>query len=226
MTQRPEHSEPWRPELLAGYADGELSPADRAAVEAWLAAHPDDRSEVEAQRSLARQNVVFWKRVAVPQPGEAAWSDALGRVRDRLRPASPAIIYREPVGVRRNGRWMNWAAGLATAAALAFASWSLLVPPGGGPRNGELARTATDAFAVAGADEVDIESLQGDSALVVVGRPPLGGPVELVTVGDVVFEAIASDTDLQPSKPTGERTDPKRTLLLPPIDKGTPVPVP
>jgi anti-sigma factor RsiW len=226
MTQRPEHSEPWRPELLAGLVDGELSPAERSAVEAWLDAHPDGRAEVEAQRSLARQNVVFWKRVAAPQPGESAWAEVLGRVRERLRPATPAVIYREPAAPRRRGRWMTWAAGLATAAALAFASWSLLVPPGGGPRTGEPVLTSTDAFAVATDDEVDIESLQGDGALVVVGRPPLGGPVELVTVGDVVFEAIASDTDLQPSKPTGERTDPKRPLLLPPIDKGTPVPVP
>lgn len=226
MTQRPDNSESGRPELLAGYVDGELGPADRATIEAWLAEHPAGRAELEAQRALSRQNVVLWKRVAVPQPSESAWNKTLGRVCDGIRPSTPAVRYHEPESARRRpGTWKHWAVGLATAVALAFVSWSWLVP-GGVPRPGDSNLAMADVFAVASNDDVDIESLQGDIGLLVVGRPVLGGPIELATVGDIVFEAIASDTDLQPSKPTGVPTDPKKTLLLPPIDKSTPVPVP
>ena len=38
---------------LHAYVDGELAPERRAAVEAWLAAHPDDMARVNAWRALA-----------------------------------------------------------------------------------------------------------------------------------------------------------------------------
>src|ERR1700719_4857281 len=38
---------------LHAYVDGELAPDRQAAVEAWLATHPDDMARVTAWRSLA-----------------------------------------------------------------------------------------------------------------------------------------------------------------------------
>ncbi len=43
------------PEMLAAYADGELSPADAAKVEEAIAAHPDLAKQVEAHRALRAQ---------------------------------------------------------------------------------------------------------------------------------------------------------------------------
>jgi anti-sigma factor RsiW len=40
---------------LQAYADGQLPPAQRAAVEAWLAAHPDEAERVESYRRLGKE---------------------------------------------------------------------------------------------------------------------------------------------------------------------------
>ncbi|MGH8724755.1 MAG: anti-sigma factor family protein, partial [Burkholderiales bacterium] len=40
---------------LQAYADGELPEERRAAVAAWLAAHPDDAERIEGYRRLAEE---------------------------------------------------------------------------------------------------------------------------------------------------------------------------
>jgi anti-sigma factor RsiW len=58
------------PELLAAYADGELAPAECRRVEDWLAAHPEARADVEAQRRLAR----LFDEAAPPAPADERWA--------------------------------------------------------------------------------------------------------------------------------------------------------
>jgi len=221
----PNH-EPWRPELLAGYVDGELGPAERASVEAWLAAHPEGRAELNAQRELSRHNVVFWKKLALPAPGEAAWARIGVRLHDAVQPPYPAVYYRDPEPMRpKRAAWQRWAMGLAATAALVLAAWSLTLAPGLGTNDTTVSQ-ADDSYPVAKADDVDVITLQGDDNLLVVGQPPLTGAIDIITVGDVVFEAIRSDTDPAWYKPNGVTTDPKKPFVLPPVEKGTPVPVP
>jgi anti-sigma factor RsiW len=78
---RPEGAGP-TPQLLAAYVDGELGPADRAAVDAWLCDHPEARADVAAQRRLTH----LWRAAPPPDPGDAAWADELLRAAGK-RPA-------------------------------------------------------------------------------------------------------------------------------------------
>jgi len=64
------------PAELAAYADGELVGPVRAAVEAWLAEHPETAAEVEAQQRVARPR----RRRRRPEPAEAEWAVVLARI--------------------------------------------------------------------------------------------------------------------------------------------------
>src|SRR5262245_54407800 len=89
------HDRPF-PELLAAYADGELDAAARAQVEAWLAAHPEARAELEAQRRLSRRNQKLWHASAGPSPSEASWARVLNRVQSALRTPPAAAARPRP----------------------------------------------------------------------------------------------------------------------------------
>src|SRR5262249_2093724 len=104
------------PEQFAAYVDGELGPADLAAVEDWLLDHPADRAAVEADRRLAE---LMWASPA-PGPGEAAGAGVLQRIA-----AAP------PAPMRRPGRRARWIAlVVAAVAGLAAAAVLLAVFPG------------------------------------------------------------------------------------------------
>ncbi len=60
-------------ELLAAYADGELDADGRAAVERWLADHPDELDDLQAQREFSPANRPLWGRALPPEPSEAVW---------------------------------------------------------------------------------------------------------------------------------------------------------
>jgi len=207
---------------LAGYADGELGPAERAAVESWLAAHPEARAELDAQRQLGRQNVVFWQKVTIPHPGESAWQRSLGQVRGALQPATPSLYYADPEPTSRGRSWRRWALAFTATAAAVVATWSWVEMPRGGDPAGAVV-ASENHFDVVRPDEVEIVSHQGDDALIVVGRPLLSGNLELVTVGDMIFEAISNDPDARPTKPHTVPTDPKRPIFITPTDKTVPV---
>ncbi len=170
-----DNGDPLSPELLAAYADGELTPAECARVEAWLAAHPDARADVEEQRRLAR----LFDQAAPPPPSDERWSEAMAHVRDRL--AVP------PAAVKRWQRRAALAALLAVAAAAAVLALVLnshrtaRVDPASPPRPGD-----DEVFSVASPDDVEILSMDDrDRGALVVGEPPVNEPMEMVTVDDV-----------------------------------------
>ena len=162
------------PELLAAYADGELTPAECRRVEAWLAAHPEARADVEAQRRLAR----LFDEAAPPVPAEERWAEALAQVEQRpgrtaARPARRAAVA---------------AAALAAAAAVLLLALALKDPP---PRAtfSPWSRTPPadeEPWAVVSADDVEILSMDDrDRGALVVGEPPVNEPMELLTEDEV-----------------------------------------
>jgi hypothetical protein len=83
--------------------------------------------------------------------------------------------------------------------------------------------TSSDSFAVATADDVEIVSVQGDDSMLVVGVPPVHGPIEFATVGDVVGLAIDNGATIDPKDPKSiDPLDPKKgSWILPGSDNKT-----
>jgi anti-sigma-K factor RskA len=163
------------PELLAAYADGELTPAECRRVEEWLADHPEAAADVEAQRRLAR----LFEGAAPPPPGADDWADVLARVeRDLAAPPAPA---RRPAWRRRASAALVAVAAVAAVVALALAlnKWS----------PGDTTPTPTpeeEAWQVATDDDVHIISMDdADRAALVVGAPPVEGPLTLAEPDEV-----------------------------------------
>ncbi len=109
------------PEMLAAYADGELSPTDAAKVEEAIAAHPDLAKQVEAHRALRAQlSAHFAPILDTPVPD---------RLTDLLKPKESAQVIdlaavrrareeeQQPVAPATRPRW---ALGGALAASLAL----------------------------------------------------------------------------------------------------------
>lgn len=193
-----ESNDDFNPDLLAGYADGELDSSTRGRVDAYLATHPEVRSELELQRTLSRKSA-FWSRLAPPSPSDSAWGRTLGGIRSELNPATPAG-YRTPVAVPRS-RWFRAAlsvSGIAAAMMVAFVMMS------NGPNNSTIQPlvSSDEVLPITLASEVDIFSIQGDDAVIVVGQPPLVGPMELISVGEYALDAIRTDPDGRDGKGT------------------------
>jgi anti-sigma factor RsiW len=171
------------PELLAAYADGELSPAECRRVAAWLAGHPAAADNVEAQRRLDR----LFEQAAPPPPTEEQWAEALARVERGL--ALPAA--RRPAWRRRLAAALT---GLAAAAALLLALARQGPPALNGPPQDDTRVTAEEPWPVASADDVQIISMDDrDRGALVVGKPPVSEPLELVTTGDVKVSRLEPD---------------------------------
>jgi hypothetical protein len=177
------------PEWLAGYADGELDAAAARRVRDWLAAHPDFTDDLAMQVHFSPANVSFWQSVTPAEPSEAAWADVAWRIQEAVE----AEQHRPPP--RRAFPWWSTLTGLGLAAGLALA---LLVPS---PRRSLSRPTAADAEAwtLAESQDVEILSLRSDDAnLLVVGRMPLAGPLELATVDELEFHTMAPSDGMQP----------------------------
>jgi len=172
----PTPTPPWKPdpELLAAYADGELTAAERARVDAYLAEHPEAQHEVEAQRRLK----ALWDRTAPVTPDNPTWQ----RVLARLDAAPPAP------GLPAVPRAAAWAASLL--AVVIGLAWAWLLAGGGRPP----APAPVAVLPVAAADEVDVLHVEGeDVASVVVGRLPLEGVLELAEPGEVEVTSMQPD---------------------------------
>jgi anti-sigma factor RsiW len=76
---------PDRPELLAGFVDGELSDAARAEIEALLASDPRVRELYHDQRELSPANWRFWRDVRPREPAESEWQLTQSRIEAELR---------------------------------------------------------------------------------------------------------------------------------------------
>ena len=202
---RPEHGTP-TPGQLAAHADGELGPADRARVEAWLRDHPDARAEVEAQRRLAR----LWQAGAPPEPGAAEWSGVLARVEAGLPAGPPANPYpaRPTRGGRHMPRLLVALAGAAAGVLIAVALARL-----GLPRPGP-------ALPVAAPDDVEVLSIDGgDVGALVVGRPPVQGPLVLASADDVTVHDSGRDVDIVNPEPPPPN-QPAGPMIMVPADPG------
>ncbi len=214
------HNIPQRPELLAGYADGELGPADRAMVEGWIATDATLRADLETQQRLTHKNADLWQKLAAPAPSDADWGRVLAGIEAGVQPAVPAVNYRTS-GQRGWSRWAVAAAAIAALFMIAIGQNFLPKTTNGNP-NGLY--SADDAYQVAAASDVNILSVQGDDGMIVVGLLPLNGLLDVVTIGDTEFWATASEPSDAPSKPNVAPGDPKRPAWWNQIDKVTPVP--
>jgi anti-sigma-K factor RskA len=170
------------PLQLAAYVDGELGPADRATVEAWLRDHPESRADVEGQRQLLR----LWQTGTPADPGEAAWANVLAG-------AEAAALAGTTAG--RAGSRLKSVVRLATAltsvaavALLALALMHLLTPR---PQE----RVAP--LPVASSTDVEILSMEGgDVGALVVGEPPVRGPFTLASADDMTVDDSGRDVVL------------------------------
>ncbi len=203
---------------LAGYADGELDPPERRAVEEWLATHPEGAELLRAQEQFSPANTDFWKLVEPQQPDPAAWSAVRRRIADDLRPR-PA---------RRRHRGFAVAASVLLLAGIGVGAWLALATSG--PTNPEpredspspaartpIASRSTDSFEVlatvprevppdplaeyavlpmAEVRDVLVESAPGNSLTALpLSDHPLPGVLPLATPGDVRIEAMGRRPD-------------------------------
>ena len=95
-TPRPEN---FPLELLAAYADGELSTEDRSRVECWLAENHEALEDLETQEAFGPGNVDLWGPVSPPSPSADDWiatRECIGRqmrLANRVRWAGCCLLY-------------------------------------------------------------------------------------------------------------------------------------
>jgi hypothetical protein len=169
------------PQLLAAYFDGELDGRDgvadvRARIEAWLEAHPEAMAEWTKHRQLDK----IWGATTPAQPNADAWDRTLARIDEGRR--------KQPAPARSANRgWLGVALLLTGVAAVAVGLLlGTLFPRAGtqvvSPKN----QDAVEVFAVATSDEITILRVEGaDTASLVIGEPPLSGPIELAEYGEI-----------------------------------------
>jgi anti-sigma factor RsiW len=178
--------DPFPRELIAGYVDGELDPADRARVVEWLNEHPEALAEVEAQRELSAANTGLWDRAAPPEPNPAVWAQVGRRIAESLDPA--------PAAASPSHRWRKamWAVGGVVAAGLAAAIAWRVIPPGASQQ--VLEAPASFARGLAGQEVAQAPHPRGvhrdESAELIAGFAVL----PIATDDDVVLERV-SDTE-------------------------------
>ncbi len=179
------------PEQLAAYADGELDAAAREWVEAWLADHSEAAGEVEAIQRLAR----LFPAAAPSPPRESAWHNVFQRICAGLPQPAHAVGDL----TRRRRRWA-WSLAVGAAAAVLLAlTWLPLwrgrvtpdkteqTPPDEQVRLEEPA----EPYPVASGHDVEIVSIEdADLSGLVVGEPPVHGPLRLASADDVWLESV------------------------------------
>jgi hypothetical protein len=195
------------PELLAAYADGELTPAECRRVEAWLTRHPEAAGEVEAQRRLTQ----LCDRAAPPLPSDDEWAAVLARVESGLA-APPA---RRPAWPRRAALVL---APLAAAAAVVLLALALKGPPPGGDSTPpDPGPTAEEPWQWASDDDVHVISMDPGRVTLLVGEPPASGPMEWAQPDDVKVSELAPDDQGRVGRlwvPPGPGTPPM--VVIPP----------
>jgi anti-sigma factor RsiW len=177
-----------RPELLAAYLDGELDPPTRRQVEEWLAGHPDAAAEVEGQRRLLR----VWHETPPPEPAPARWAALFTTV----EAAVADLPRRWP---RRGLRGVAWVAAAVTAAAVAAVAgtWMLQITsvPSTQPTPTVVVEEESPLVVVS-TDDVEIISMEGeDEDRLLVGTPPVSGPIVLAANGDIALGPIDPNQD-------------------------------
>lgn len=138
---------------LHAYVDGQLTPARRSEVEAWLASHPDEAARVA---DYARQREGL----------HALFDPVLGQ-------ALPRRVHEAALRPRRRWPAQAWAAGLAIAAVSAGSAWVVR-----GAVDDQAARLAMAAAAVSHGDALDGFARRAAVAHVVYS-PDVRRPVEV-----------------------------------------------
>jgi len=158
-------------ELLAGYVDGTLEHEEHAVVDAHLSGCDRCRDEIELARG-ARAALVALEDAPVPY----------GLTDPVLAEAGRRFERRKVVVWER----LQWAAGLAAAAALVL----VVVLNVGGEQDQDVERASTGATGAVGAPEA------AEGATLASGLPPFQGLEEQEGVGydDQGVESIARDT--------------------------------
>jgi anti-sigma factor RsiW len=186
-------------EELTAYVDEQLDPALRQEVETWLRDHPEAAAEIDGQRKLAR----WWQATAPAEPDDSTWRAVLAHAEAATFGSQRSAVPRR----RLIGRGV--AAGLAAALLLVFFGLHRdrsTMDPG-----------AAEPLAVVSPEDVEIVSLHAaDRATLVIGVPPVNGPLVLVSAGDVEFERVEPDADgMVPYIQMDEGASP---LVLAPLD--------
>src|SRR5262249_22430352 len=149
---------------------------DRTEVERWLADHPEARSEVDAHRRLA----AMWQASQPREPDEGTWAAVLAGIQLRIPVASPVLPRRRfPLG---------WIAGLAAAVLVAVIFFAID------------RRSQDDSpFPAASHEDIVITSLSDtDSDVLLVGQPPVPGPLALAAPGDIQMGEMLADPGMNP----------------------------
>jgi anti-sigma factor RsiW len=204
---RPKPSDDWAPkaEDLAAYVDGELDNRLRRQVEDWLVHHAEVAAEVEAHGRLAR----LWSATGPPQPSAAQWATVLARVEMAL----PVRSLARPAPWRRLIGIAAAVSGVA-AAALAFVGLRHPAPEVVAPP------AIVEPFTVVTPEDVEIVSLHAaDRVTLVVGVPPVHGPLEFVIAGDVEAVSVKPDSDgMVPHLPV--EGEPMAPMIVAPLEPG------
>lgn len=203
---------PW-PDVLAAYADGELNPAARAAVERWLASHPAACRELAAQRGLSPANWLLWQQAEPTLPTDATWA----QVRDRV--SVEVFMPALPASRPERGWWKRAGVFFAGGVAAAIAAMILLgvlnsafAPPPQQPVPTPWVREVVDqsppadplaqyaVLPLATDSDVDIRRVSGGAeGWLPVGEHPLSGPIALAAAEDVSLDGA----EPHPAWPTG-----------------------
>jgi len=101
--------------VVVRYLGGECTPAEHAALEAWMSAAPDRRAYVE---SLRRLNDT-WAQLAGPFDSAVAWRDLEGRLSRGAKRPTPASRYFHPRGIPH--RWSLGLGAMGVAGAIVVA---------------------------------------------------------------------------------------------------------
>jgi hypothetical protein len=170
---------------LTAYVDGELDGASRRRIEDWLTGHPDAAAEVESQRRLTR----LWRATAAAEPTPAQWDVVLNRVAASLPiPRSPRPAWRRPLFIV--------AVLGASAAAAVLLALTLPRPQQQSQVVSVVPTEEVEPFAVVLPEDVEIVRMRpADSVALVVGVPPVEGPLDLAEPGDVELENVEPDAD-------------------------------
>jgi anti-sigma factor RsiW len=189
------------PDELTAYVDGELDPAARARVAERLEHDAAARAEVAGQERLAR----LWAAIPPAEPTEAAWAATLAGIEAKLAAAKDKPPPRGPLG--------PWLIRLGLTAASLAACWLLVAFwPAGRPE-------PVEPFPVVSAQDIEIQSMDdADAGALVVGSPPVPGPLVLAGAGDITVERLVPSRGAPMPIQVGMADGPDAPMLWAPLE--------